>query len=372
MEKMPSSDQFPTLPSVEDLERFRETEFFNNECQHKSHDVERTYKLQILPGRANPGLGFDICKILGLEPMPLEITQRENQEICFRGASGSEGQGNDVFVVQSTAENGSKNLDLDTMLMELLFAVHNLRLAGAKRITAIIPYFGYSRQNRKTLPRVPIAASATAQLLQCMGVDRVLTVDLHCAQIQGFFHNCPVDNLPMHSEFARVIRTRICKDENISVADASQEIVIVSPDANGVARARQLANAVNARAVATILRRQTEISGKMEMVGDVKGLVAVIIDDITDTARTLTTAANLCAARGARSVHALVTHGLLAGNAIDLLNECDALKDLYVTDSVELNGKPKKCPKLHVVSIAPMIAEAIERTHSEVSLSAMF
>ena len=315
-------------PSKEDEERFKETHYYS---RRKSKAVETTYRMRVLCGRANKGLAEDICKILRLQLTPTRVDQFANGEVSIKIEQNV--RGDDVFVIQPTCSNES-GVDINTAMMELLLLVHTLRLASAKRITAIVPYFAYARQDRKTKPRVPISASCVAQLLMGMGVDRVITVDLHCGQIQGFFHNTPVDNLPVHAEYARYILKRVIEKENIK--DASQELTIVSPDAGGVERAMQVADNVQAKGVVTILKRRVEANKieRMEMVGDVKGQVCVIVDDICDTGGTLCKACNLLKEKGARAVYACITHGILTSPCIDRVNECEALNELVVTDSM--------------------------------------
>ena len=349
----------------EDRERFEQTHFYQGD---KAHAAEKKYRLRVVSGRANNNLANDICKILQLDPTPgFEVNQAANEELTI---NAGEVMGDDVYLIQPMA--GGEQ-DLNTSVMEALLAIHSLKLQGAGRITAIIPYLAYSRQDRKTKPRVPISASAMAQLIQCLGVDRVMTVDLHCGQIQGFFHNCPVDNLPVHLEFSKYILNTICEKENIGKERTNTDITIVAPDASGVERARSLANLVNARGVVTILKRRSMGSepAKMEMVGDVEDQICIIIDDLVDTAGTLISAADLVATRGGRSVYALVTHGILTDPASERVTNCDILKELVITDSVDTE-RAKNCGKIRTISIAPMLAEAIERTHSEVSLSAIF
>eukprot|EP01060_Flectonema_neradi_P001686 TRINITY_DN11021_c1_g1_i1.p1 TRINITY_DN11021_c1_g1~~TRINITY_DN11021_c1_g1_i1.p1 ORF type:complete len:394 (+),score=81.26 TRINITY_DN11021_c1_g1_i1:84-1184(+) len=349
----------------EDKKRFEQTHFYQGD---KAHAIEKKYRLRVVSGRANNNLANDVCKILQLDPTPgFELTQAANQELSI---NAGEVMGDDVYLIQPMAGGDQ---DLNTSVMEALLAVHSIRLQGAARITAIIPYLAYSRQDRKTKPRVPISASAMAQLIQCLGVDRVMTVDLHCGQIQGFFHNCPVDNLPVALEFSKYILNTICEKEEISKERTCTDITIVAPDASGVERARTLANMVNAKGVVTILKRRAMGSepAKMEMVGDVEGQICVIIDDLVDTAGTLVSAANLVASKGGRSVYALITHGILTDPAAERVTKCDIIKELVITDSVDPAGA-KSCCKIRTISIAPMLAEAIERTHSEVSLSAIF
>eukprot|EP01065_Artemidia_motanka_P050514 TRINITY_DN8661_c3_g1_i1.p1 TRINITY_DN8661_c3_g1~~TRINITY_DN8661_c3_g1_i1.p1 ORF type:complete len:377 (+),score=115.97 TRINITY_DN8661_c3_g1_i1:71-1201(+) len=355
----------PTL-TKEDEARFAETAHY---AKRKSKAVETTYRLRIVCGRANRGLAEDICKAMRHPLTPVKCGSFANGECSIKVEQNV--RGDDVFIIQPVCS--SDEVDINTAQVELLLLIHTLRLASVKRITAIVPYFAYARQDRKTKPRVPISASCVAQMLMAMGVDRVMTVDLHCGQIQGFFHNTPVDNLPMTTEWTHCVLKRICEKEGVT--DPSQQLCIVSPDAGGVERAMQVADRVRAKSVVTILKRRVEANkvDKMEMVGDVNGLVCVIVDDICDTGGTLCKACGLLKEHGARSVYACITHGILTDPCIDRLMECSALSELHTTDSIQKSKTDlERCPKLRVVSLAPLLAEAIERTHIEQSLSYIF
>jgi len=248
--------------------------------------------------------------------------------------------------------------------MELLLLIHTLKLSSAKRITAVIPYYGYGRQDRKTKPRVPISASAVAQLIEAMGPSRVLTVDLHCGQIQGFFHDCPVDNLYAEGGFI---------DQILSMKIPKEELAIISPDAGGVARARRVADKVGAHSVVTILKRRVaaNVIDSMQLVGDVNGKICFIFDDIIDTGSTLCKAAELLQQSGAKKVFACATHGLLSGNATEKINS-SVLEEVWVSDSIPQIEHLKQCPKLHVLSLVPLLSQAITRLHCEQSLSDLF
>ena len=353
------------IPSVDDMARYGDTHFFHQKISEVNDG--KSFKLKVLSGRSNRGLALDIVKILGMELGTLTIKEAASQEL---GIKADDVLGDDVYLVQTLCESEEDGgVDLNSACMELLFAIQNLRLAGAGRITAIVPYFAYSRQDRKIKPRVPIAASALAQLITSMGVDRVVTVDLHRGQVQGFFRNVPVDNIPTHREFEQYIKEHIMKDEGMS--DPAQELTIVAPDSNGVERARIVANGVLARSVATCLTRQVDGKPRIDLVGDVKGQVCVIIDDLIDSGMSIANAAKAVKEKGAKSVYALVTHGLLTD--AERIKNCDSLKRLVVTDSVNLLDKAEYLgDKLHVVTIAPMLAMAIMRCHTEVSLAAVF
>lgn len=354
----------PTI-TKEDEARFAETAHYS---KRKSKAVETTFRLRIVSGRGNQALAEDICKAMRHPLTPVRCASFANGECNIKIEQNV--RGDDVFIIQPVCT--SDQIDINSAQVELLLLVHTLRLASVKRVTAIVPYFAYARQDRKTKPRVPISASCVAQMLMAMGVDRVVTVDLHCGQIQGFFHNTPVDNLPMAAEWAHTVVKRIGAKEGVQ--DPSEELCIVSPDAGGVERAIAVADRVQAKAVVTILKRRVEANkvDKMEMVGDVKGLVCVIIDDICDTGGTLCKACNLLMENGARAVYACITHGILTDPCNQRITDCEALKELITTDSMPKAKEILENPKIRIVSLAPLLAEAIERTHIEQSLSHIF
>lgn len=354
----------PTI-TKEDEARFAETAHYS---KRKSKAVETTFRLRIVSGRGNQALAEDICKAMRHPLTPVRCASFANGECNIKIEQNV--RGDDVFIIQTVCT--SDIIDLNSAQVELLLLIHTLKLASVKRVTAIVPYFAYARQDRKTKPRVPISASCVAQMMMAMGVDRVMTVDLHCGQIQGFFHNTPVDNLPMAAEWAHSVVKRIGAKEGVQ--DPSEELCIVSPDAGGVERAMQVADRVQAKAVVTILKRRVEANkvDKMEMVGDVKGLVCIIIDDICDTGGTLCKACNLLMENGARAVYACITHGILTDPCNQRITDCEALRELITTDSMPKAKDVLENPKIRIVSLAPLLAEAIERTHIEQSLSHIF
>ena len=251
--------------------------------------------------------------------------------------------------------------------MELLLLIHTLNLASAKRVTAVVPYFGYARQDRKTKPRVPISASAVSQLIEAMGPHRLVTVDLHCGQIQGFFHHIPVDNLIAEKELVAYLRTTLTKRYSVD------ELAVVSPDAGGVQRAQMVADELHAPAVVTIIKRRAAANQiqSMQIVGNVSGKVCLIVDDIIDTAGTLCKAAGLLKEAGAKEVVAIATHGVFSQGAVDRI-EASVLTEVVVTDSIPQEENKKRSKKLHVISLAPLLARAIKRIHEEKSLSVLF
>jgi ribose-phosphate pyrophosphokinase len=260
----------------------------------------------------------------------------------------------DIFVIQSTC------LPVNDNLVELLLMIDALKRSSAKRITAVIPYFGYARQDKKVAPRVPISAKLVADLLTTAGAHRIITMDLHAGQIQGFF-NIPVDNLfaaPIIIEYIR--------------KSFSNNSIIVSPDAGGVERARAFAKRLDSGLAIIDKRRDAPNKAKaMAVIGNVEGKIAIILDDMVDTAGTLTEAAKALADNGASEVHACCTHPVLSGPAIDRIEQ-SPLKTLVVTDTIPLNETGLACRKLKVLSIASLIGEAIIRSHSGDSVTSLF
>ncbi len=261
----------------------------------------------------------------------------------------------DVFIIQSTCNPVNDNL------MELLLMIDALRRSSAARITAVIPYFGYSRQDKKVAPRVPISARLVADLITNAGANRVITMDLHAGQIQGFF-NIPVDNLYAAPVLIEHIRSKF----------AGQDIVIVSPDAGGVERARAFAKRLGADLAIVDKRRDKPNEAKaMAVIGDVKGKIAVMLDDMVDTAGTLTEASNAISSQGASEVHACCTHAVLSGPAVGRI-EKSALCSLVATDTIPLSEEAAACDKIKVLSIASLVGEAIIRSHRGDSVTTLF
>ena len=266
-------------------------------------------------------------------------------------------RGGDCFVLQSTCSPPNENL------MELLLLMDALRRASAKRITAVIPYFGYSRQDRKVAPRVPISAKLVADLITTAGASRVLTVDLHAGQIQGFF-NIPVDNLYAMPVLVQYLRKQI----------DGKKVAVVSPDAGGVERARAFARRLNNANLAIIDKRRQRASevAEMRLVGEVRDSIALLIDDMIDTAGTITEAAKVIMAAGATEVMACATHPILSDPACERIGK-SVIKELVTTNSIPLRAKTQaELPNLKVLSVAGLIAEAIRRIHNEESVSSLF
>ncbi len=307
--------------------------------------------LKILTGSSNPELAKAICNHLGCQLTPAVCETFSDGEI--RIEIGANVRGDDVFVVQPTCTPVNYNL------MQLCLMLDALRRASVGRVTAVVPYYGYARQDRKVVPRAPISAKLVADFLTTAGMDRLVTVDLHAGQIQGFF-NTPVDNLyaaPVILEYLR---------------DVQGDIVMVSPDAGGVERARAFAKRLNAGLAIIDKRRDKPNQAQaMHVIGDVKDKVAVVVDDMIDTAGTMVAAANVLMEKGAKEVMACATHPVLSGPAIDRLNN-SAFSKVLVTDTVPLEDKLVRCEKLQVLSIASLLARAIHNIHTESSVSVLF
>ncbi len=308
--------------------------------------------LQVFTGNGNPALAREICEKMNIPLGNALVTRFSDGEINIQIMDNVRGR--DVFVVQPTASPVNRHL------MELLIMIDALKRASAARITAVLPYYGYSRQDRKVQPRVPITAKLVADLITTAGANRVLTVDLHAGQIQGFF-NIPVDNLFASPVILDYIRSK--KFENLT---------IVSPDAGGVERARGFAKRLGA-ALAIIDKRRDKpnVAQVMNIIGDVKGRDCLLFDDMVDTAGTLTEGAVALRENGAVNIYAACTHAVLSGPAIQRIND-SVLEELIVTNTIALDSKQKECPKLTVLSIAGLLAEAITRIHEETSLSSLF
>ena len=309
-------------------------------------------RIKLFAGSSNPELAKKIADHLDIELGKADIGTFSDGEVMVEIRESV--RGSDCFVVQSTCSPAN------THVMELLIMLDALRRSSVARITAVIPYFGYARQDRKVRPRVPITAKLVADLISAPGTDRVLCIDLHAGQIQGFF-NLPVDNVYATPIFLEEIRSRY-----------NNPLTIISPDAGGVERARAYAKRLDADLAIIDKRREgANVAEVMNIVGDVKGTDCVMVDDMVDTAGTLTEGARALADEGARSVSAVITHPVLSGPAIKRISE-SPLKELVVTDTIPLSPAAKDCEKLKVVSVAPLLAEAIRRINNEESVSSLF
>ncbi len=318
------------------------------------------FKPKLIAGNSNPALAAAIARRISMhrgEPIDLVRTRVErfnDQEIFVEVFENVRGE--DMFIIQSTSNPANDNL------MELLIMCDALRRSSAHRITAVMPYFGYARQDRRSKARTPISAKLVANLLTVAGIERVLTLDLHAAQIQGFF-DVPVDNLYAAPVFALDIRHHF-KHLN--------EITVVSPDVGGVARARELAERINADLAIVDKRRAApgEIAS-MTVIGEVKDRVCIIVDDICDTAGTLVKAAELLKTQGAKEVHAYITHGVLSGPAVDRIKG-SALKSLVISDSIEQHDAARRARNIRIVPVAPLFGQAILNIANGTSVSSLF
>ncbi len=312
----------------------------------------RTREIKIFSGNSNQELAKEICGRLNSRPGDATVGRFSDGEINVRINDNVRGM--DVFVIQSTANPVNRHL------MELLVMIDALKRASATRITAVLPYYGYARQDRKAQPRVPITAKLVADLITTAGANRVLTVDLHAGQIQGFF-NIPVDNL-----FAAPVLLDYVKAKSFS------NLAVVSPDAGGVERARAFAKRVGASlAIIDKRRDKPNVAQVMNIIGDVKGHDCLLLDDMIDTAGTITEGVSALKANGAGMIFAACTHAVLSGPAIARINE-SALDEVIVTNTIAMDAKQQQCKKLIVLSVAPLLAEAINRIHEETSLSSLF
>jgi ribose-phosphate pyrophosphokinase len=309
--------------------------------------------IKLVAGNSNPALALEIANWLELPLTKASVRRFADMEIFIEIQENV--RGSDVFIIQSTS------YPVNDHLMELLIVTDALRRASARRITAVIPYFGYARQDRKVGSRSPISAKLVANLITHAGVDRVMTLDLHAGQIQGFF-DIPTDNL-----FASPVMVRDIKDK----FDLSK-VMVVSPDVGGVARARGLAKRINTPlAIVDKRRERAGESEVMNVIGEVDGYTCILIDDIVDSGGTLVNAADALLANGAKDVYAYISHGVLSGGAAARIAG-SKLKELVITDSIQPTEAVVKAPNIRVLSIASLIGEAIARTAAEESVSSLF
>ena len=308
--------------------------------------------MRIFSGNSNLPLTQEICDILESPMGAADVKTFSDGEILVDIHESVRGM--DIFVVQSTCTPGNTNL------MELLIMIDALKRASANRVTAVLPYYGYARQDRKVSPRAPITAKLVADLITAAGANRVLTMDLHAGQIQGFF-NIPVDHLFAAPVLLEYMRTKF-----------SGDMVIVSPDAGGVERARAFAKRLKASLAIIDKRRDTPNEAKfMNLIGEVQGLHAIILDDIVDTAGTLVEAASALATKGAVGVYACCVHPVLSGPAIERLNK-SIIQEVTITNTIPLSPQAASSPKFKVLSVARMLADAIQRIHCNDSVSSLF
>jgi ribose-phosphate pyrophosphokinase len=306
----------------------------------------------IFSGRANVELSEDICKYMGIKLGRTVIKDFSDEEIYVRIEENV--RGGDVFIIQPTCYPGNKNL------MELLIMIDALKRASARRITSVIPYYGYARQDRKSEPRVPITSKLVADLLVTAGTDRVLTVDLHAGQIQGFF-NIPVDHL-----FS--MKVLIPYLENLRLKD----MIVISPDAGGVERARAFAKRLGVNLAIIDKRREAANEAKaMNIIGDVVDKVCFVVDDMIDTAGTLVEGTAALLEAGAREVHACCSHAVLSGPAIDRISKSE-IQSIVATNTIPVRDAMRNHPKIKILSVAPLLGEAILRINRETSVSSLF
>ena len=308
--------------------------------------------MKLFGGTSNPNLTQTVCDYLGTTPAKITATTFSDGETQVEIHENIRGM--DVFVLQSTSTPVNDNI------MQLLIIMDALRRASAARITAVIPYYGYGRQDRKVKPRVPISAKLVADLITTAGANRVVSMDLHAGQIQGYF-NIPVDNIFAAPILLKYIRSHF-----------EDNLVIVSPDAGGVERARAFAKRLEASLAIIDKRRDApNIAEAMNIIGEVKGKTAIILDDMVDTAGTLVQASKALKDRGVSNVYACVTHPVLSGPAIKRIED-SPIDQLVVTDTIPLNEKAQKCSKIIILSVAELLGETIKRIYSSHSVSTLF
>lgn len=311
--------------------------------------------MKIVAGNSNLPLAEAISEELKIPLAKATIRRFSDMEIFVEIQENVRGE--DVFVIQSTSYPANDNL------MELLVVIDALRRGSARRITAVLPYFGYARQDRKPSPRTPISAKLVANMITAAGADRVLTMDLHALQIQGFF-DIPLDNLFAAPVFARDIKARL--------GDAKNNVTVVSPDVGGVVRARAIAKRLDADlAIIDKRRERAGVSEVMNIIGDVDGSHCILIDDIVDSGGTLCNAAEALKDQGALEVYAYITHGVLSGAAVSRVTN-SPLKKLVVTDSIQATDAVKDAHNIEQLPIAPLMGSAIERISQETSVSSLF
>jgi ribose-phosphate pyrophosphokinase len=309
-------------------------------------------ELKIFNGTANSALTLEICQHLNCKLGESSITRFSDGEIYFQILENVRGA--DVFIVQPTCP------PVDSNLLELLLMIDAFKRSSAKRITAVIPYFGYARQDRKDKPRVPISSKVVSDMIVVAGTDRLLTMDLHAPQIQGFF-SIPVDHLfsaPVLVEYFQKLTL--------------PNLTVVSPDAGGVERARAFAKRLNAE-LAMVNKRRTEanVAQVMNVIGDVKGRTCLVVDDIIDTAGTLVKTVDALLEGGATKVYATCTHPVLSGPAVERING-SRLEEVVVTNTIPLHTEAKKCKKIRVLSVGKLLAQAVQSIHDETSVSVLF
>jgi ribose-phosphate pyrophosphokinase len=323
------------------------------ELEERAMPADTDRRMLVFGGASNVPLAEEICHSLGIGLGRALVTTFKNEETRVRIEENVRGA--DVFVIQSTCS------PVDHHIMQLLLMIDALRRASADRVTAVIPYYGYAKQEKKTAGREPISARLVANMITTAGADRVVALDLHAPAIEGFF-DIPVDHLRANPLMAGAVRQRLGDD---------QDIVIVSPDSGGVARANDFRMRVSGHlAIIAKQRPQPDMAEVLEMVGDVRGKTAVIVDDMISTGGTLIEAADTLLERGAADVYACATHGIFAGGAADLIQTSN-IKEVITTNTIPLTDGLRR-GKIHQISVAPLLAEAIRRIHRHESVSELF
>jgi ribose-phosphate pyrophosphokinase len=309
-------------------------------------------RIKIFTGSANPSLAEAMCRQLGLELGQLKLKRFSDGEINLQLLENVRGA--DCFVVQPTCS------PVEFHLMEILCMMDALKRSSAERITAVLPYYGYGRQDRKDKPRVPISAKLVASLLETAGADRIMALDLHAAQIQGFF-DVPVDHL-----FFRPVMIDYFKPQNM------EDLTVVSPDAGGVERARSVAKRLNAPlAIIDKRREEANVAEVMNVIGDVSGQNCLIVDDLIDTAGTLVRGSEALLEYGAKSVSACATHAVLSGQAVERI-AASAIREVIFSNSIPLSDEAERCGKIRQLSVASLLARAVQSIHEETSVSILF
>lgn len=309
-------------------------------------------RIKIFTGSANPSLAEAMCRQLGLALGQIKLKRFSDGEINLQLLENVRGA--DCFVVQPTCS------PVEFHLMEILCMMDALKRSSAERITAVLPYYGYGRQDRKDKPRVPISAKLVASLLETAGADRIMALDLHAAQIQGFF-DVPVDHL-----FFRPVMIDYFKPQNV------EDLTVVSPDAGGVERARSVAKRLNAPlAIIDKRREEANVAEVMNVIGDVSGQNCLIVDDLIDTAGTLVGGSEALLEYGAKSVSACATHAVLSGQAVEKI-AASCIKEVVFSNSIPLSDEAERCGKIRQLSVAPLLARAVQSIHEETSVSILF
>ena len=310
------------------------------------------HSLVVFAGNSNPELAGNVCRHIGIGLGDAEVKRFSDGEVQIEIRENVRGK--DVFILQSTCAPVNEHL------VELLLMIDAFKRSSARRITVVIPYYGYARQDKKIAPRVPISAKLVADLIEVAGANRVITMDLHAGQIQGFF-NVPVDNL-----FAAPVLLQYIKN------NFRTDTVVVSPDAGGAERARAFAKRLDSLMAIIDKRRDAPNKAEaMNVVGDVEGKIAIILDDMVDTAGTLTQAALALKKRGASEIHACSAHAVLSGPAVERITDSD-ISSLVVTDTIPMGDKARECGKIRVLSVSKLLGEAIQRSHTGSSVSSLF